>query len=131
VRKALAEDAVAAGAFALGLNAEPRAFRYIERAANFRSRALQTPYGDQGIFLTREMFRHVGGFPDIPLMEDLELVRKLKKRGRIAIVPERISTSARRWRKLGVFRATMINQALLAAYFLGIRPRVLSRWYNP
>jgi len=130
VRSALSEKGVSAGAFELGLNAESPAFRFIERAANFRSRTLQTPYGDQGIFLTREMFRQMGGFPEIPLMEDLELVRNLRKQGRIAIVPERISTSARRWRKLGVLRATLINQVLLAAYFLGIRPRVLSRWYN-
>lgn len=130
VRKALARPGVSAGAFALSIDARGFDLRMIEWLVNLRSRVMQMPYGDQGIFVTADMFFAVGGFPSQPIMEDFELVRKLKKRGRIAILPLRASTSARRWRKLGVLRTTYINQAIIIRYLLGANPEKLADWYR-
>ena len=121
---------VVAGAFTLGIDGSEFGFRIIEMLANFRSRVLQMPYGDQGIFLKREIFRGFGGFPDMVLMEDFVLMQRLRKRGRVSIAPVAVKTSARRWRKLGILKTTLINQAVLLGYFLGINPQRLARWYR-
>jgi hypothetical protein len=100
-------------------------------AANLRSRLLQLPYGDQGLFLRAELFRSLGGFAELPLLEDLELVRRLRRQGRIVTAPLAVLTSARRWESLGVIRATLLNQVFLLAYLLGMPPRRIARWYYP
>ncbi|MDX1776747.1 MAG: TIGR04283 family arsenosugar biosynthesis glycosyltransferase [Desulfobulbales bacterium] len=127
---ALQHPGVAAGAFRLAIAGKGWPLRIIEWLANFRSRVLHMPYGDQGIFLRPEMFSTVGGFPDQPIMEDFELMRKLKRKGRIIILPLTATTSARRWQKLGVLKTTAINQAIIIAYLLGIDPHKLARWYG-
>jgi rSAM/selenodomain-associated transferase 2/rSAM/selenodomain-associated transferase 1 len=121
---------VAAGAFQLGIDADGRALRLIEKVANWRSRHLQAPYGDQAIFVTRALFKEVGGFPDIPIMEDFEFIRRLKKKGKIVVLGESVKTSPRRWLKFGIFNTWLINQIIIAAYFTGIPPERLSRWYR-
>ena len=126
----MGKSGVVAGAFTLGIDGSEFGFRIIEMLANFRSRVLQMPYGDQGIFLRREVFRALGGFPDMVLMEDFVLMQRLRKRGRVAIAPVAVKTSARRWRKLGILKTTLINQAVLLAYFLGSNPQRLARWYG-
>ena len=88
---------VVAGAFQLYIDGPQRVLRLIEWGTNFRSRRLQMPYGDQALFLKAETFRSVGGFPDLPIMEDFELVRRLSRRGRIAVADAAVTTSARRW----------------------------------
>jgi uncharacterized protein len=72
----------------------------------------------------------MGGFADLPIMEDFELMLRLKKLGKIAIAPLSITTSARRWQKLGIFRTTLINQIIIVGYFLGIKPTKLANWYQ-
>jgi rSAM/selenodomain-associated transferase 2 len=119
VRDALAEAGTVAGAFMLGINSPGKSLRHIEWLANWRSRHMQLPYGDQAIFMRREIFQEMGGFPDIPIMEDFELMRRLKRRGQIAIVDASVQTSPRRWLDLGVLRTTLVNRAVIAAYFLG------------
>jgi len=119
-----------AGAFTLGIDGSEFGFRIIEMLANFRSRVFQMPYGDQGIFLKGEVFRALGGFPDMVLMEDFVLMKRLKKRGKVAILPVAVKTSARRWRKLGILKTTLINQVVLLGYFLGSNPERLARWYR-
>jgi hypothetical protein len=130
VRWTLSLEGVVAGAFELRLESAGCGLRLIERLANARSRRLQMPYGDQALFLTAEAFRQSGGFPEIPLMEDFEFVRRLKRRGRIAIVPVPVLTSARRWMQRGVLRQTLLNQALICCYLLGVSPGRLARWYG-
>jgi uncharacterized protein len=130
VRWTLALEGVVAGAFELRIESASRGLRLIERLANARSRWLQMPYGDQALFLTAETFRQSGGFPGIPLMEDFNFVRHLKRRGRIAIVPAPAVTSARRWMKRGVLRQTLLNQYLICANLLGVSPERLARWYG-
>ena len=126
----MGKSGVVAGAFTLGIDGSEFGFRIIEMLANFRSRVLQMPYGDQGIFLRREVFRALGGFPDMVLMEDFVLMQRLRKMGRVVIGPVAVKTSARRWRKLGILKTTLINQAVLLAYFLGSNPERLARWYR-
>ena len=130
VRWTLALEGVVAGAFKLRIEAANLGLRLIERLANLRSRRLQMPYGDQALFLTAETFRQSGGFPEIPLMEDFNFVRRLKRRGRIAIVPSPALTSARRWAKRGILRQTLLNQALICGCLLGVSPDRLARWYK-
>lgn len=130
IRETLAQGTPIAGAFELKINADLPGLRFVEWAANCRSRYLQMPYGDQGIFLRRETFQAVGGFPVSPIMEDFELIRRLRKTGKIAIVPAAIVTSGRRWQTFGVLKTTIINQVIVLAYFLGVSPERLRQWYR-
>jgi rSAM/selenodomain-associated transferase 2/rSAM/selenodomain-associated transferase 1 len=119
-----------AGAFRLAINDPRWALRWIEWGANLRSRYLQLPYGDQGLFLRAETFCRLGGFRNWPLLEDFELCRRLKRQGRIRLAPSSIRTSARRWQKLGIGRTTLTNQLCLAGHYLGVSPARLARWYR-
>jgi len=130
IHDVLSQPRVAAGAFHLAIDGKGFGLRIIEWLANFRSRVLQMPYGDQGIFVTAEMFSAVGGFSALPIMEDFELVRRLKCRGRIKILPLAAITSPRRWKKLGVLRTTAINQVIIIGYLLGVNPQKLADWYR-
>lgn len=130
VKQALAQEKAVAGAFQLGLDGTQRGLRCIEAMANWRSRQWQMPYGDQAIFMRADAFDGVGGFPDLPLMEDFELMRRLRKQGRIVLAPAKVVSSARRWLKLGVIKTTALNQLLIAAYLGGIAPATLTRWYR-
>ena len=129
VRRVLDLPGVVAGAFALQIAGTGWRLRLVERAANLRSRLFELPYGDQGLFLRAEVFRSLGGFPELPLMEDLELVRLLRRRGKIMTSPLAAATSARRWESVGVVRATLLNQFFLLAYLLGMPPRRIASWY--
>lgn len=130
VGEALAQSGTVAGAFRLCIDSPLRAVRLIERLVNWRSSRLKMPYGDQAIFLSRILFEEAGGFPDIPIMEDFELMAKLRKRGHIRIVAASVNTSGRRWENLGVLRTTLINQAIIAAYAAGVSPARIARWYE-
>jgi rSAM/selenodomain-associated transferase 2/rSAM/selenodomain-associated transferase 1 len=130
VRGALSQPGTAAGAFALGIDSPLPSLRIIEHVANWRSRFLQKPYGDQAIFLAAETYRTVGGYPDLPIMEDFELVRRLKKKGRIIVLPASVTTSARRWLRVGVWKTWFVNQAAITAYLCGIAPGTIARFYN-
>ena len=108
------------GAFRLAVGSERLAYRVIEAGVRLRSEPLGFPYGDQGFFLRRERFSALGGFPNGP-MEDLRLVRAVRKRrGKIAVVPLRLVTSARRWEKVGIARTTLRNWMLLLLDILNI-----------
>ena len=120
VRQVLAQPGVAAGAFEFRLDATSRGLRIIEQVANWRSRRLQLPYGDQAIFIRSELFCEIGGFPDLPIMEDFEFIRRLKRKGRILTLPRPAITSARRWSMQGLWKTTLINELVLVAYYLGI-----------
>jgi hypothetical protein len=95
---------------------------------NFRSSVRQMPYGDQAIFVRANALREAGGFPDLPVMEDYVLIRRLRRIGRIEIVPATVVTSARRWIEQGVLRTTLFNQVCIAAYWLGVSPARIARW---
>jgi uncharacterized protein len=124
------EGGAIAGAFALQIASALPGLRWIEQGVQWRSRYLQLPYGDQAIFLKASQFRALGGFADLPIMEDFELVRRLQKLGKIAIVSTPVLTSGRRWQKLGIFKTTLMNQGAIIAYFLGVSPDWIARWYR-
>ena len=128
VDRVLSRTGVSAGAFRLGVDGGGRGLRWVENMANWRSLYCQLPYGDQAIFMKAETFRRAGGFAEIPLMEDFELMRRLRKSGRIELADATVRTSARRWKQLGVFRATWSNQLCILAYMLGISPRRIAAW---
>ena len=93
-----------------------------------RSRWLGLPYGDQAIFLGTETFRAVGGYPEVDAMEDFAMIRRLRKMGRIAIVPESVTTSARRWLSGGVWRTTLMNQVCVWAWLAGVSGTRIASW---
>jgi len=130
VRETLWLAGVAGGAFQFRLDRSTAGLRLVEKMTNWRARRLQLPYGDQALFMRAAMFREIGGFPAMPIMEDFEFVRRLRRRGRICIVPEPAITSARRWQMRGVFKTALLNQIIIAAYYLGIPPSLLARWYR-
>ncbi|MBD1917019.1 MULTISPECIES: TIGR04283 family arsenosugar biosynthesis glycosyltransferase [Cyanophyceae] len=130
IRQTLAQPGVVAGAFRLTIDGPGRGLRWVERGVNLRSRLLQMPYGDQAIFLKAEAFHNLGGFPELPMMEDFELMRRLRKVGKVALAPSAVVTSDRRWRTLGILRTTLANQAMIAGYLLGVDPHKLARWYR-
>lgn len=130
IEESLEKPNTIAGAFLLKIESQNPLLRIVEKGVNARSRLLQMPYGDQGIFLKKETFETIGGFPDIPLMEDFQLMLTLKKQGKIRLAKAPVITSARRWEKLGVIKTTLINQKVILGYFLGVSPEKLKQWYQ-
>ncbi|MGV1100756.1 TIGR04283 family arsenosugar biosynthesis glycosyltransferase [Thiovibrio sp. JS02] len=130
VSSGLARPGVAAGAFRFAVPGAGWRFRLLERLTNWRAGCLQLPYGDQALFLSAELFRTVGGYKEIPLLEDIDLVRRLRGLGKLILLPAAAVTSARRWQRLGLLRATLINQTILLGYLAGASPWRLARWYG-
>lgn len=128
VRSVVGREDVAAGAFRLRIDSHHRSFRLIERFVSWRSHMLRLPYGDQAMFMRREMYRRAGGFADIPAMEDFNFARRLRRIGRIVIGPPAVETSARGWLERGVWRTTLLNQKCIAGYLLGVSPKRIARW---
>jgi rSAM/selenodomain-associated transferase 2 len=131
ITAALDDEAVRAGAFDLGIDSGRFAFRIIERMASWRSRLTRIPYGDQAIFIRAAYFKLLGGFRSIPIMEEVDLMRRIKKRNdRITILRERVWTSARRWETEGLIACTLRNWLLITLYLLGMKPETLTRFYK-
>ncbi len=130
VQRILESPGTVAGAFALRIDGHSKAIRRVERGVNWRARFLGMPYGDQAIFVDAETFRSVGGFPELPIMEDFELVRRLRRHGRIGIASQSVLTSPRRWERLGAVRTTWINQAVVVGYLAGVDPHRIADWYR-
>lgn len=130
VRITLNQPGVMAGAFELAIQGHHWALRWVEWGVRWRSRQFQRPYGDQALFMRRETFERLGGFPEVPFLEDFMLMQRVRKLGRVAIAPLAVLTSGRRWEKLGVWKTTFINQLIILGYYLGISPERLARWYR-
>ena len=127
VRNTLSRPGVVAGAFELRIGGATGSLRLIEEAANLRSRLLQMPYGDQAIFLGTGRFNRLDRFSQLPILEDVDLVRRLRRESRLAVAPVATTTSARRWRSLGTWRTTIINQLVMAGYLVGVPYRRLAQ----
>jgi rSAM/selenodomain-associated transferase 2/rSAM/selenodomain-associated transferase 1 len=131
IETAFTDPAVAAGAFDLAIASGRPVFRLIEKIASVRSRLTRIPYGDQAIFIRRDYFNTIGGFSDIPIMEDVEIMQRIKKRGyRIAFIDQPVMTSARRWETEGILYCTLRNWLLLSLYLSGVSPERLTKWYK-
>ncbi|MBI9084223.1 MAG: TIGR04283 family arsenosugar biosynthesis glycosyltransferase [Desulfobacterales bacterium] len=131
IDRSMTHKGVVGGAFDLTIDAPGPAYRIIEAMANRRSRLTRIPYGDQAIFLDRAFYERIGGFQDLPLMEDVALMRRVKKAGgTIILLPQRVVTSARRWKSEGVVYGTWRNWTLVTLYLLGVPPSRLVRLYG-
>lgn len=120
---------VVGGWFRFALDDSAWQARWLERGVAWRVRWLRLPYGDQGIFVRRTTFEALGGYPDIPLMEDVAFVRRLVRSGPVHEVPLPLVTSARRWRADGWLWRSARNLCLVSLYFAGVSPARLARWY--
>lgn len=119
------------GAFDLGIRSDRLILKAIGKLASWRSRLTRVPFGDQAIFLRREYFNRIGGYKEIPLMEDVELMRRIKRSGdKIWIFCDRVMTSSRRWDVEGVIYCILRNWTLQALYFLGVSPEHLVKYYR-
>lgn len=118
------------GRFDVRIDSRRPLLRLVAAMMNRRSRWTGIATGDQVLFVRYELFLHVGGFPELPLMEDIALSRLLKRHGPPACISERVTTSARRWESQGVWRTIILMWRLRAAYFLGADPAQLARRYG-
>ncbi|HBE70166.1 MAG TPA: hypothetical protein DDW52_18615 [Planctomycetaceae bacterium] len=118
------------GAFRLKIDSSLRRMRIVEQFVTLRCRIFSLPYGDQALFMRRSQYDSLGGFPELPIMEDYALVRRLRRRGKVKLLDASVMTSARRWSRLGVFGTTIVNQVMLIGYHVGISPHRLAQLYR-
>jgi rSAM/selenodomain-associated transferase 2 len=131
IRSALGNEGTSAGAFDIKVEHTSLWFRVIETFSNLRSRLTSVPYGDQGLFMRKETFELIGGFRDVPLMEDIEIARRLKRLGRLMFVRPPVLVSPRRWLHEGLLYATLRDWAIVISYsVLKIPPERLMRYYG-
>lgn len=130
IADALAGREIAWGRFDVRLSGRDRRLRLIERMMNWRSRLTGIATGDQGIFISRGLFQRVNGFAELPLMEDIELSRRLKRHARPRCVRAQLLTSSRRWEQGGVWRTVWLMWRLRLRYALGEDPARLARLYR-
>lgn len=127
---ALRDGRVVGGAFDLGIGDESLIFKIIGRAASWKHRLTRVPYGDQAIFMRKRYFTDLGGYPEIPLMEDVELMKRVKRKGGcIAILPDAVTTSPRKWESEGVVYAVLRNWMLQTLYLAGMPAHRLVKFY--
>jgi len=131
IRKCMEGTGQVGGAFDLGIDTDQQIFRITERYVAWRTRLTRIPFGDQAIFIRRDYFDRIGGYRHIPIMEDVDLMRRIRQRGdAICVIPEKVMTSARRWEKDGIIFGTFRNWMLQALYCCGVSPERLSRFYQ-
>jgi rSAM/selenodomain-associated transferase 2 len=130
IASALSDPAVVGGRFDVRLDSSALPYRIIGATISIRSRISRTGTGDQAIFVRRDVFDRLGGFPELELCEDLEFARRLKRAGRVACLRARVTTSARRWSRDGVMRTVVRMWLIRAMYLMGVAPARLKRMYS-
>ncbi len=130
VREALADPRVVGGAFRLRFASRSPALRLIEWGTRVRVALLRLPYGDQALFVRRSVLEAMGGVPQAPIMEDLDLVRSLKRRGRIICLRLAVTTSARRYHGAGALHTVLRNAGAATAWWLGVPRERIAAWYR-
>lgn len=118
------------GFFPVRLSGSQRLLRMIEAAMNYRSRLTGVATGDQGLLVRADVFHQLGGFPNMPLMEDVAMTKKLRLSGRPFLWPSPVLTSSRRWEQRGILKTMLLMWGLRLAFFLGVNPQQLSRAYS-
>jgi rSAM/selenodomain-associated transferase 2 len=129
IERACAAPGVVGGAFRICFNCSQLTYRLVSLTVNLRSRWRGVFTGDQAYFVRAESFRAIGGFSDIALMEDIEIIRRLRKIGRLVLLPHYVTTSARRHMKFGLMRCVLLMWYLRTLYRLGVSPERLQRMY--
>lgn len=130
VREAMRDPHVVGGRFDVRLSGSHPALRVIERLINLRSRLSRISTGDQAMFVRREVFETMGGFAEIPLMEDVEFSVRLKRLGKIACLRQTVLTSSRRWERHGIVRTVLLMWRLRLLFALGVSPEKLAASYR-
>ncbi|MGH7274116.1 MAG: TIGR04283 family arsenosugar biosynthesis glycosyltransferase [Nitrospiria bacterium] len=129
IGEALTDPQVVGGRFNIQLDRVGWLFGSVAHLVNLRSRLTKIATGDQAIFVRREVFERIGGFPEIPIMEDVEFSRRIKQVGKIACLRNRVVTSARRWEQRGPLKTVFLMWGLRFLYFIGVSPDRLKRLY--
>ncbi|MGD2294946.1 MAG: TIGR04283 family arsenosugar biosynthesis glycosyltransferase [Candidatus Aminicenantes bacterium] len=129
IREAMNESGVVGGAFAWKVEPSTPILRYLELNVAWRTRIFRMPYGDQAYFVRTSVFREIGGYANIPLMEDVEFIRRLRKAGKLVFISKPVVTSPRRYEKFGPVRTALRNKLALFGYYLGIPPDRLAKFY--
>ena len=130
VKTALVSQHYVGGAFDLGIGSDRFVFKVIAAVASYRSRLTKIPYGDQALFLRKGYFEKIGGYRELPVMEDVELMHRIKKRGdKICILTDKVCTAPRRWEEEGILYCTVRNWIIILLYFLGVSPYTLKHYY--
>ncbi|HEY2220634.1 TIGR04283 family arsenosugar biosynthesis glycosyltransferase [Actinomycetospora sp.] len=130
LRAALRDPAVVGGGCRLRFDRTSAALRWLEWTSDLRARHLHWIFGDQAMFVRRSVFDEVGGFPDMPIMEDLEMSRRLHRRGRLVVLPTASTASARRFVEQGTVRMIVLMQCYKLQYFLGVDPERIRARYD-
>jgi len=130
ISTALSNSHILAGAFHQRIAAEGSFFRLLEFGNDTRVRWFGRAYGDQGIFLRRELFHRLGGFPNVQLLEDVLLMDRIRRHTHPVLLPGPIHVSARRWQRHGIIRQTLRNWCLLSAHSVGVSPNYLAQFYQ-
>ncbi|MFQ5456641.1 MAG: TIGR04283 family arsenosugar biosynthesis glycosyltransferase [Nitrospirota bacterium] len=129
IQTALSERSVIGGRFDIEFDNNSLIYRFLAWTINLRSRISKISTGDQAIFIRRDVFFKMGGYPEISLMEDVEFTKRMKRRGKISCIRKKVITSARRWEKMGLIRTVFLMHYLRLLYFLGVKPEILKRCY--
>ena len=130
LRTALGDPRVVGGGFRIRFDRGGPALRWLQWTSNLRARHLHWIFGDQAMFVRREVFTAVGGFGDLVLMEDLDLCRRLARRGRLVLLPGPSTASARRFVEQGTVRMIVLMQWCKLLYFRGVPPDEIRRRYT-
>ena len=130
IQAALHDEHFVGGAFDLAINSPKPIFKAVSRLIFLRSWLTRVPFGDQAIFLRKQYFDLIHGYKEIPLMEDVELMRRIRNNGdKIILLRERVVTSPRRWESEGLVRCTLRNWTIRLLYFLRVHPDILVRFF--
>jgi len=128
LERALVDRRVVGGTFTLRFDSPKFLLRLIAFFSRFKFRYFH--YGDQGIFVRRSVFQQLGGFREMPIMEDLDFFQRLHRTGRVALIKQPLTTSGRRFLENGILWQQLLNVVLVISYLLGARPESLSTWYQ-
>jgi len=130
IKSAMQADGIVGGRFDVRLSGQHPAFRIIEFMINLRSRLTKISTGDQAIFVRRDVLEQIGGFPEQPLMEDIEFSKQLKRQGEIACLHQKVITSSRRWERHGILKTMMLMWKLRLLYWFGVPSGNLAAMYR-
>ena len=130
IHTTLADQGIVGGRFDVRFDRPSMWGSIISKMMNWRSRVSGISTGDQALFVRRHIFEQIGGFADMPVMEDIDFSRRLKRKGATAALTATVTTSFRRWEQQGPLRTILLMWALRFLYWVGVRPHTLSRWYG-
>lgn len=130
LREVLQDEKIVGGGFSLRFDNPSYLLKWIARGSNWRARRLHLFFGDQGFFVRRSIFEHIGGFPPVALMEDWMMCQRVKQVGRLILLPMPIITSARRFQKHGIVRTFLLMQWIKLLFLCGVPTSTLERMYR-